>query len=76
MFHSLTARVTVSVLFVPLCRVSVVFLPRLGEGEMRKKGRMGESLLVVARRSGSGAHLMRMVVTKFVFALLVPLLAA
>lgn len=75
MFHSLTARVTVSVVFVPLCRVSVVFLSSL-EGEMRKKGRMGESLLVVARGSGSRAHLMRMVMTKFVFALLVPFLAA
>lgn len=75
MFHSLTARVTVSVLFIPLCSMSVVFLPSL-EVEVRKKGGVGESLLVVARRSGSRAHLMKMVMTKFVFALLVPLLAA
>lgn len=85
MFHSLTARVAVSVLLVSLQRVSVVFLPAL-QSEVRKKGmvRVGVRLVVVvvvvvAGWGGSGVGLMRMVMMMmklFVFALLVPLLAA
>lgn len=78
MFRFLTARVTVPVLLVPLHRVSVVLLPAL----RRKVGeegvvRVGVSL-VVAGRSGGRVRLvmMMMKLMLFVFALLVPLLAA
>lgn len=77
MFRLLTARVTISVLLVPLQRVSVVLLPALW-CEVREEGMVsvGVSLVVVARWSGGRARLMRMVMMKFVFALLVSLLAA
>lgn len=79
MFGLLTARVTVSVLFVSLQRVSVVLLSALW-CEVRKEGmmRVGVSLVVVvAGRSGGRIRLVMMVMMKlFVFALLVPLLAA
>lgn len=80
MLSLLTARVTVSVLFVSLHRVSVVLLPRLW-CERGKEGmvRVGVTLVVVAGRSGGGVCLMRVVMVElmlFVFALLVPLLAA
>lgn len=79
MFHSLTARVAVSVFLVSLQRESVVLLPAL-ECEVRKKRmvRVGVSLVVVARWGGSRVRRMRMVMMKllFVFALLMPLLAA
>lgn len=80
MFCPLTARVTVSVLLVSLQRVSVVLFPAL-RCEVRKESmvRVGVSLVVVARWSAGNVRLMRMVMKElmlFVFALLVPLLAA
>lgn len=79
MFHSLTARVAVSVFLVSLQRESVVLLPAL-ECEVRKKRmvRMGVRLVVVAGWGGSRVRWMRMVMMKllFVFAFLMPLLAA
>lgn len=56
----------------------MVLLPALW-CEVGKEGMVRVSLLVVARWSGGGVCLMRMVMMKlmlFVFALLVPLLAA
>lgn len=80
MFCLLTARISVSVLFVSLHRVSVVLLPALW-WEVWKEGMvwMGVSLVVVAGGAGGRVCLMRMVMMKlmlFVFALLVSLLAA
>lgn len=78
MFCLLTARVAVSVLLVSLQRVSVILLPAL-RCEVRKEGmvRLGVSLVVVARRSSGRVRLMVMMkLMLFVFALLVPFLAA
>lgn len=80
MFSPLAARLAVSVLLVSLQRMSVVLLPALRR-EVRKEGmvRVGVGLVVVTGWSGGGVHLMRMVMVElmlFVFALLVPLLAA
>lgn len=80
MFCLLTARVTVSVLLVSLQGVSVVLLPAL-RCQVRKEGmvRVGVSLVMVAGWSGGRVCLMGMVMMKlmlFVFALMVPLLAA
>lgn len=62
-----------------LQRVSVVFLRAL-ERKVRKKGmvRVGVRLVLEARWSGGSVRLMRVVMMKllFVFAVLVPLLAA
>lgn len=78
MFCLLTARVTVSVLLVSLQGVSVVLLPALW-CQVRKEGmvRVGVSLVMVAGWSGGRVCLMVMMkLMLFVFALMVPLLAA